>query len=125
MKKISRSRLVSLSVGTVVMAAPLLALAANMDAGSVASNVTSNFSNISKVITGGAYVIGAAAVLHGVHRWWQKAHDNNGQIKASSIFTPIGAGGAMIAIAATAGVPVASMFGTSTSNGSDSGTTSY
>lgn len=127
MKKIAvnKSRLVTLAAGMVALASPLLAFAGNQDLATVVNHVSSNYSATSKFITGGAYVIGAGAILHGIHRWWQKAHDNNGQIKMHSIAVPILAGGAAIAIAYTAGVPVATLFGSGASNGSDSGTTSY
>lgn len=118
---------VTLAVGVVALFDPLLALASAQDAGAVAANVTSNFSDLSKLLTGGAYVVGAAGIFHGIHKFWQKSHDQGGQIKASHYAIPIVAGGAFIAVAATAGVPVATLFGSgvnSTAAG-DSGTTSY
>lgn len=120
-------RFVALAVGTIAMSAPVLALASAQNIGAIASNVTGNFSDISKLMTGGAYVLGAAGVIHGIHKWWQKAHDQQGQIKMHNIAIPIGAGGALIAVAATAGVPVATMFGSGVNSGNsgDSGTTTY
>lgn len=118
---------VTMAVGVVALFDPLLALASAQNAGAIAANVTSNFSDISKLLTGGAYVVGAAGVFHGIHKFWQKSQDQGGQIKASHYAIPIVAGGAFIAVAATAGVPVATLFGSgvnSTAAG-DSGTTSY
>lgn len=124
MKNHRIKRFVTLAVGTAVLAAPLLA-SANMDIGSVATHVSSNYSSLSKLLTGGAYVIGAGGIIHGLHTLWQKSHDQGGQIKTSKIAIPIIAGGGLIAVAVSAGVPVATLFGTGASNGSDSGTTSY
>ena len=102
---------VVLALGAVAMASPLLAFASAQDAGAVAANVTGNFGPIAKFLTGGGYVVGAGAVLHGLHKFWQKSHDNQGQIKAGHYTIPVVAGGALIAFAATAGVPVATLFG--------------
>lgn len=118
---------VVLAVSTLAMASPLLAFASAQDIGTIANNVTTNFSNLSKLLTGGAYVVGAAGIFHGIHKFWQKSHDQGNQIKASHYVIPIVAGGAFIAIAATAGVPVATLFGSgvNSSAAGDSGTTTY
>ncbi|MGK9450283.1 DUF6750 family protein [Acidithiobacillus caldus] len=117
---------VTLAVGTIALFDPLLALAStNQNIGAVASNVTGNFSALSKFLTGGAYVIGAGAVIHGIHRFWQKSHDQGNQIKASSYAIPIVAGGALVAVAATIGTPIATLFGGNAQSTGDSGTTSY
>ncbi|MDD3759805.1 MAG: hypothetical protein PHO57_03125 [Acidithiobacillus sp.] len=118
---------VALAVGTIALFDPLLALASAQNAGVVASNVTGNYSDFSKFLTGGAYVIGAGAVIHGLHKFWQKSHDQGGQIKASSYAIPIVVGGGLVAVAASIGTPVATLFGSgvNSTNAGDSGTTSY
>ena len=120
-------QVVVLALGAIALASPLFAFASAQAVGAVANNVTGNFSDLSKFLTGGGYVIGGAAVLHGIHKWWGKSHDNQGQIKASHYTIPVVAGGALIAFAATAGVPVATLFGSgaNSSNAGDSGTTNY
>jgi hypothetical protein len=118
---------VVLTVGAVTLASPLLSFASAQDLGDIAQNVTSNFSALSKFLTGGAYVVGAAGIFHGIHKFWQKSHDQGNQIKATHYVIPIVAGGAFIAVAATAGFPVATLFGSgvNSSTAGDSGTTTY
>ena len=120
-------QVVVLALGAIALASPLLAFATAQDAGAVAANVTGNFSALSKFLTGGAYVVGAAGVFHGIHKFWQKSHDQGNQVKASHYTIPIIAGGAFIAVAATAGVPVATLFGSgvNSTTAGDSGTTTY
>ena len=114
-------QVISLVGGAVLLAVPLLALASAQDAGTIAQNVTNNYSALARGATGGGYLVGSVAILHGIHKFWQKAHDRGGDIKAGHYGIPIVAGGAFIAMAATAGVPVATIFG-SGANSSASGT---
>ncbi|MBU2853442.1 hypothetical protein [Acidithiobacillus ferriphilus] len=118
---------VVLALGAVALASPLLAFASAQAIGQVANNVSGNFSDLSRFLTGGAYVTGAAGIFHGIHKFWQKSHDQGNQVKASHYMIPALAGGAFIAVAATAGVPVATLFGggVNSSGAGDSGTTSY
>lgn len=115
------------TLGVAALASPLFAFASAQNAGAIAANVTGNFSDISKLLTGGAYVLGAGGVFHGIHKFWQKSHDQGNQVKASHYMIPIVAGGAFIAVAATAGVPVATMFGSgvNSTTAGDSGTSTY
>jgi uncharacterized membrane protein len=116
---------VVLTVGAVALASPLLSFASAQDIKDIAQNVTGNFSAVSRFVTGGAYVLGAFGIVHGLHKFWQKSHDQGNQIKAQHYGIPIIAGGMLIAFAAAAGVPVATLFGGSTSTTGDSGTTTY
>lgn len=118
-------QVLAITLGAVAMASPLLAFASAQDFGDIASNISSNYNATAKFLTGGAYVLGASAVIFGVHKFWQKAHDNGNQIKAMHYTIPLAAGGALIAVAATAGVPVASIFGAGTQGTGTQGTTTY
>jgi hypothetical protein len=128
MKNCNRTKqVIVLALGAVALASPLFAFASAQAVGTVANNVTGNFSDLSRFLTGGAYVTGAGGVFHGIHKFWQKSHDQGNQVKASHYAIPIIAGGAFIAVAATAGVPVATLFGSgvNSSGAGDSGTTNY
>jgi|GEM_PF-4350585 len=126
-RKIVLRRTLSITLGAIALASPLLAFASAQDAGSVAANVTSNFSDLAKLGTGGAYLAGIFGVVFGVHKFWQKSHDNNGQVKFAHYAIPAVAGGALIAVAASAGVPVATLFGAgvNSTTAGVSGTTTY
>jgi len=127
MKNRQFKQVIVLTVGAVALASPLLAFASAQDIKDIAQNVTSNFSALSKLVTASGYVGGAVGVYHGLHKLWQKSHDQGGQIKFMQYAIPIGVGGAFIVMSATMGVPVATLFGggvNSTAAG-DSGTTTY
>ena len=93
------------------------------DFGNVASNITSTFSNVSKLVTGGAYVAGLGFAVGAIMKF--KMHKDNPQS------TPIGTPVALVFIAAAlVFLPTAlettgaTMFGASATTATPAGTDS-
>lgn len=92
--------------------------------GTVASNVTSNLSNIARLITAGAYVGGMAFAVGAVVQF--KAHkDNPTQIPISKGFVMLFVAAALIFIPTVFKVSGATLFGGSGTVGGISGVTSF
>lgn len=82
--------------------------------GTLAENITGSFSSITKLITGGAYVVGFALAMVGVLKL--KAHkDNPTQIPISTGLALIFVGAALVFLPALLGVGINTIFGNSSS----------
>lgn len=78
--------------------------------GDLAGNVTDTFSDITKLITGGAYVAGFALAMVGIFKL--KAHkDNPTQIPISTGFALIFVGAALVFLPGLLGVGITTIFG--------------
>lgn len=81
----------------------------------LAENVTGTFSSITKLITGGAYVVGFALAMVGILKL--KAHkDNPTQIPISTGLALIFVGSALVFLPTLLGVGISTIFGSAASS---------
>lgn len=110
-----------LAVGA-VFAATSGTLGTTSNLATVATNVTSNFSAIAKLITGGAYIAGFAFAVGAVVKF--KAHkDNPTQVMISQPIALLFVGAALIFIPSVFKITGSSLFGASGTYAGPSGTT--
>ncbi|MFN7095985.1 MAG: DUF6750 family protein [Gammaproteobacteria bacterium] len=88
--------------------------------GSVAQNIQGSFSNLAKVLTGGAYVMGIGFVIASLFKF--KAHkDNPTQVQIGTPIALLFIGAAMIFLPSVMKTGGATVFGTAASTGGVSG----
>lgn len=113
-------KMILLAIGLFALGGVSLVLASGSGVGSVASNISSGFTAIAKMITGAAFLAGLGFMMAAILKF--KAHkDNPQQIPVGTPIALLFVGAALVFIPALLKVGGASLFGSGGKAGSVSG----
>jgi len=120
MKQISLKKSILIAVGCFTLSVMGLVLADGSGVGGVASNISSGFAAIAKLITGAAFVAGLGFMMAAILKF--KAHkDNPTQIPVGTPIALLFIGAALVFIPALLKVGGQTLFGSTPKAGSVSG----
>ena len=97
-------------IGCVIATGSLFATGTTQTVGSMASNITSSFTNLAKLVTGGSYVVGLAFAVTAIMKFKQHK-DNPTQIPIGTPVALVFIAAALLFLPSILNVAGATMFG--------------